>query len=168
MRMCGLCKKGLHDLMGGDRADPILYGRLLSYAEQQTEDLSPYYLQNLLISRRRVILLKLFVLYLVLFGSVQFYIWWCVSKQTSCDRTIKYILPVIWGHPVVISFWKVAEADACNVFCLQSKLNRNNDKVYESTTSVVRAVMTMTKEAPAVEPDGYLTMVRVSPLCLVQ
>ena len=47
----------------------------------------------------------------------------------------------------------------------QCQLNRNNDKVYESTTSVVRAVMTMTKEAPTVEPEGYLTMVRVSCLC---
>ncbi|XP_070195798.1 focal adhesion kinase 1-like isoform X3 [Littorina saxatilis] len=42
----------------------------------------------------------------------------------------------------------------------KSQLNRTNDKVYESTTSVVRAVMTMTKEAPSVEPEGYLTMVR--------
>lgn len=38
--------------------------------------------------------------------------------------------------------------------------NRVNDKVYESTTSVVRAVMTMTKEAPMAEPEGYLIMVR--------
>ncbi|XP_076440427.1 focal adhesion kinase 1-like isoform X3 [Babylonia areolata] len=46
------------------------------------------------------------------------------------------------------------------VLSQKSQPGRVNDKVYESTTSVVRAVMTMTKEAPAVEAEGYLTMVR--------
>ncbi|XP_012946181.1 focal adhesion kinase 1 [Aplysia californica] len=41
-----------------------------------------------------------------------------------------------------------------------SKLSRVNDGVYDSTTNVVRAVMTMTKEAPTVQADGYLDMVK--------
>ena len=58
-----------------------------------------------------------------------------------------------------------SKPDVMNGFmitCLQSQPDRTNDKVYEWTTSVVRAVMTMTKEAPSVEPEGYLAMVRVS------
>ncbi|KAL8582128.1 hypothetical protein ACOMHN_004047 [Nucella lapillus] len=46
------------------------------------------------------------------------------------------------------------------VLSQKSQSGRANDRVYDSTTSVVRAVMTMTKEAPAVEAQGYLTMVR--------
>uniref|UniRef100_A0A0B6ZXT7 non-specific protein-tyrosine kinase n=1 Tax=Arion vulgaris TaxID=1028688 RepID=A0A0B6ZXT7_9EUPU len=40
------------------------------------------------------------------------------------------------------------------------KLSRVNDGVYDMTTSVVRAVMTMTKDAPQVNADGYLDMVK--------
>ncbi|KAH9504131.1 putative serine/threonine protein phosphatase, partial [Bulinus truncatus] len=40
------------------------------------------------------------------------------------------------------------------------KISRVNDGVYDSTTSVVRAVMLMTKEAPQVDADGYLEMVK--------
>ncbi|BFY99904.1 hypothetical protein BsWGS_02939 [Bradybaena similaris] len=40
------------------------------------------------------------------------------------------------------------------------QLSRVNDGVYDSTTSVVRAVMTMTKEAPQVNAEGYLEMVK--------
>ncbi|CAL1531010.1 unnamed protein product [Lymnaea stagnalis] len=40
------------------------------------------------------------------------------------------------------------------------KLSRVNDSVYDSTTNVVRAVMTMTKDAPRVEAEGYLEMVK--------
>ncbi|GFS03507.1 focal adhesion kinase 1 [Elysia marginata] len=42
----------------------------------------------------------------------------------------------------------------------KSKLSRENDGVYESTTSVVRAVMAMTKEAPLVSAECYLDMVK--------
>ncbi|XP_059144130.1 focal adhesion kinase 1-like [Physella acuta] len=41
-----------------------------------------------------------------------------------------------------------------------NKISRVNDGVYDSTTSVVRAVMTMTKEAPQVDAEGYLEMVK--------
>uniref|UniRef100_A0A0B7BAE7 non-specific protein-tyrosine kinase n=1 Tax=Arion vulgaris TaxID=1028688 RepID=A0A0B7BAE7_9EUPU len=40
------------------------------------------------------------------------------------------------------------------------KLSRSNDGVYESTTSVVKAVMIMTKEAPQVDADGYVELVK--------
>ncbi|KAL8623580.1 hypothetical protein ACOMHN_000185 [Nucella lapillus] len=43
----------------------------------------------------------------------------------------------------------------------QGRLDRSSDRVYEWTTSVVRAVMTMTREAPSVEPQTYLNMVKV-------
>nr|KAG5701159.1 hypothetical protein BaRGS_023268 [Batillaria attramentaria] len=46
------------------------------------------------------------------------------------------------------------------VLTQKSQTNRANDKVYEMTTSVVRAVMTMTKEAPTVQADCYLQMVK--------
>lgn len=42
----------------------------------------------------------------------------------------------------------------------KSKLSRENDGVYNSTTSVVRAVMAMTKEAPLVSAESYLDMVK--------
>lgn len=50
------------------------------------------------------------------------------------------------------------------ILCLQSQQSRANDSVYELTTSVVRAVMTMTKEVPSVQSDCYLEMVKVTAL----
>ncbi|XP_025110216.1 focal adhesion kinase 1-like isoform X6 [Pomacea canaliculata] len=46
------------------------------------------------------------------------------------------------------------------VLIQKSQQSRANDSVYELTTSVVRAVMTMTKEVPSVQSDCYLEMVK--------
>ncbi|XP_013077783.2 focal adhesion kinase 1 isoform X2 [Biomphalaria glabrata] len=50
-------------------------------------------------------------------------------------------------------------SDSTDTGSLQ-KISRVNDSVYDSTTSVVRAVMMMTKEAPHVDAEGYLEMVK--------
>lgn len=40
-------------------------------------------------------------------------------------------------------------------------LDRTNDPVYENTTSVVRSVMTLTKEVHSVKSDDYVDLVKV-------
>jgi hypothetical protein len=40
-------------------------------------------------------------------------------------------------------------------------LDRTNDNVYNSTTSVVRSVMTLTKEASSVKAEEYTMLVKV-------
>ena len=46
----------------------------------------------------------------------------------------------------------------------KENLDRTNDHVYESTTSVVRSVMALTQKAPTVRPDEFVDLVKV-PYC---
>ena len=41
-------------------------------------------------------------------------------------------------------------------------LDRTNDRVYDTTTNVVRSVMSMTKEAHSVRAEEYVDLVKVS------
>ncbi|RUS76887.1 hypothetical protein EGW08_015356 [Elysia chlorotica] len=84
-----------------------------------------------------------------------------LNLELSKEENLLYVLLI--GKCLLASNSKCnSSISLINVtlYYLRDLFRASNDGVYDSTTSVVRAVMAMTKEAPLVSAESYLDMVK--------